>query len=211
MERSPAIKVRIKELINGEFYRTPGNEPNYLLTSLGERVSRARVLGVVVSKFVSEDGEYVNITLDDGSGTISVRAFRDTRVLEKIEVGDTADIIGKVKEYEGEVYLLAEIARKISDPNWELVRRLELVIKDKKLGGIQEEVAPESTDEDGGDPKDRVLEVIRRLDQGEGVKYITIARELKMSEDQLDTIINELLLEGEIYEPKIGRFKITGS
>lgn len=211
MERSPAVKVRIKDLVEGEFYRTPGNDPNYLLTSLGEKVSRARVLGVVVSKFVSEDGEYVNITLDDGTATISVRAFRDTRVLEKIDVGDTAEIIGKVKEYEGEVYLLAEIARKISDPNWELVRRLELVIKEKKLGKSRERAVLESAGESEEDPKERVLEVIKRLDQGEGVKYISIVRELGMSEDQLDAIINELLLEGEIYEPKIGRFKITGS
>ncbi len=210
MERSTALKVRIKDLVEGEFVRTEGAmEPNYVVTPLNEMVSRARVMGVVVSKFTSEDEKYITVTLDDGSETVSVRAFRETDVLKDVEVSESIDVVGKVKEYQGEVYLLAEAVHIIKDPNWELVRRLELAIKDKALGRkVSEPVETLETRFEGENAKEKVLEVIKTLDEGEGVKYITIARETGIKEEELDKIINDLLVEGEIYEPKIGRFKI---
>ncbi|HEQ78416.1 MAG TPA: hypothetical protein ENI78_02190 [Euryarchaeota archaeon] len=210
MERKTATKVRIKDLVEGEFIKTEGNmEPNYVVTSLSEMVSRVRVMGVVVSKFISEDDKYVIVTLDDSSEITSARSFIDTDILKGIEVGETIDVVGKVKEYQEQIYILPEVVYIIEDPNWELVRRLELVIKDKTLGKKPSSKAVEDKVEFEVEAlRDRVLEVIKTGDEGEGVKYVTVVKETGIKEEDLDKIINDLLVEGEIYEPKIGRFKI---
>ncbi len=210
MERKTATKVRIKDLVEGEFIKTEGNmEPNYVVTSLSEMVSRVRVMGVVVSKFISEDDKYVIVTVDDSSEITSARSFIDTDILKGIEVGETIDVVGKVKEYQEQIYILPEVVYIIEDPNWELVRRLELVIKDKTLGKKPSSKAVEDKVEVEGEAlRDRVLEVIKTGDEGEGVKYVTVVKETGIKEEDLDKIINDLLVEGEIYEPKIGRFKI---
>lgn len=210
MERKTANKVRIKDLVEGEFIKTEGNmEPNYVVTSLSEMVSRVRVMGVVVSKFISEDDKYVIVTLDDSSEITSARSFIDTDILKGIEVGETIDVVGKVKEYQEQIYILPEVVYIIEDPNWELVRRLELVIKDKTLGKKPSSKPVEDKVEVEGEAlRDRVLEVIKTGDEGEGVKYVTVVKETGIKEEDLDKIINDLLVEGEIYEPKIGRFKI---
>ncbi|NOZ82815.1 MAG: hypothetical protein GXN98_03220 [Euryarchaeota archaeon] len=242
MERETAVKLEVRDVVEGNFVRSGSKESNYVLTRQGVRAGRVRLMGLVVSKFVSEDGKFASITLDDGTATIAVRAFREIEPLMKLRVGDTADVIGKPREYEGEVYVLAECAWRVDDPNWELVRKLEIAIQKLSLPvqshadehaeaeavaapqvqvtaeeGIEElveeesiEVVEEEVPEEAGeeaDPKMLVLNLIEELDDGEGVKYITLLRESGLEEDTLESVLNELLGDGEIYEPKIGRFR----
>ncbi len=222
MERATAVKLRIRDVVEASFHRSNERfEPNYIVTERGLRASRVRLLGVVVAKFVSEDGSYSSITIDDSTATIAVRAFREVDPLLKVKVGDTVDVVGKVKEYEGEVYVLAEAVHVLRDPNWELVRELELAIAERLSGGearevleeeapppVMEEVVEEAQGKDEEDePKLRLLHLIDELDEGEGVKYITLLRESGLAEEKLEEVLNELLNDGEIYEPKIGRFR----
>ncbi len=233
MERETAVKLEVRDVVEGRFVRSGSKEANYVLTRQGVRAGRVRLMGVVVSKFVSEDGKFASVTLDDGTETIAVRAFREVEPLLKLRVGDTVDVIGKPREYEGEVYVLAECAWRVDDPNWELVRRLEIALqKHAHAPGApepvphaeQEEPAPleepevteesvevveESVEEAEAEvePKMKVLSLIEELDDGEGVKYITLLRESGLEEEVLESVLNELLGDGEIYEPKIGRFR----
>ncbi len=232
IERSTAVKLRIRDVVEASFHRSSERfEPNYIVTRRGIKASRVRVMGVVVAKFVSDDGKYSSITLDDGSATVTVRAFREVGPLVKVSVGDTVDVVGKVKEYEGEIYILAEAVRVLEDPNWELVRELELAIAERlhpvepppeaseaeaeeerpQQPVIEEEVVEEGAEEAEQrgevEPKLKVLHLIEELDDGSGVKYITLLRESGLPEEELEEALNELLNEGEIYEPKIGRFK----
>lgn len=253
-ERNVAYKVAVEDITKGRYYRSDSRwEPGYVLTPLGEKVSRARIMGVAVSRFVSEDRRYASITLDDGSDTVAVKAFRDdVDLLMDVKPGETVDVVGKVKEYGGEKYINAESVWHVKDPNWELVRRLELLVKRKESGvtGLPPEVrAPESAGvgqareaeegwlaeeketaevtveevieeekvvetgeipvevEEKEDPKALLLNLIETLDAGEGVKYVALLRESGLSEDDLETVLNDLMQEGEVYEPKIGRFR----
>ena len=223
IERGTAVKLRIKDIVEADFHRSSERfEPNYIVTKRGVKASRVRVMGVVVAKFVSEDGNYSSITLDDATATVAVRAFREVDPLVKVSVGDTVDVVGKVKEYEGEVYILAEVVRVLKDPNWELVRELELAIAERGLPEVEAhpqesaaEAIPEPVVEEEvvgaeaaeSEPKLKVLHLIEELDEGDGVKYITLLKESGLEEERLEEALNELLNEGEIYEPKIGRFK----
>jgi len=72
-----------------------------------------------------------------------------------------------------------------------------------------EEKRQEKDDNQTSGAKEKVLDLIQRLDDGSGVKYITLLNESGLPEEELDNALAELLDEGEIYEPKIGRFRCT--
>ncbi|MFQ5816020.1 MAG: OB-fold nucleic acid binding domain-containing protein, partial [Candidatus Hydrothermarchaeaceae archaeon] len=247
-------------IVDGEFVRSTERwEPNYLVTPFNDRVSRVRVLATVVSEFVSEDKKYSTITLDDGSDTITVRAFKEEcEMLGDIDVGDIVDVVGKVKEYQEERYITSESIWRLEDPNWELVRKLELLavnartpsakegdaagvdvkigeaapeaakaaavvpeanaievveeVVESESGGKSLETGPSKKAEESSDGADKgqkssILKLIRDMDEGDGVKYVTLLKESGLTEDALEAVLNELMQDGDVYEPKIGRFK----
>jgi RPA family protein len=96
------------------------------LTKLGLRLSRARILGTVVDKFISESGKLASITLDDGSDTIRAKVFNVVTMFDNLSIGDVVDVIGRLREYQNEIYIMPEVIAKIDDPNFELLRYLEI-------------------------------------------------------------------------------------
>lgn len=131
IKRLPAKKIRIVDIANGKYF--PGNKeemkPSYVITAFGEKVSRVNLVASVMDKFLSEDGNYSTMTIDDGSESLRVKAFKeDVKLLEDIEVGDMVLVIGKLKEYNGEVYINAEVVKKVN-PNYESLRKLEILEK----------------------------------------------------------------------------------
>lgn len=272
-QRLPAMKVRIASLVKGRYHRGQKEmEPNVLITPGGTTVSRIRVLATVVSSFINDDGTYASVTLDDGSETIRVKGFRDDlHKIKDLGVGDTIDIIGRVREYEGELYLIPETVLTITDHNWELVRRLELLredgreqkvldradelkaqgkgtdeiaaalasefgLSDREVAGVlMEPVTPppitgaldaptpvsqapapapaegEGTKaaapvESGPSPRAALLALIQKLDEGDGVQYSALKDASKMG-DEMDEVLTELITEGEIFEPRTGKYK----
>ncbi len=123
--RLTAKKASVVERCNGNFIQKTGFESSYVLTDLGRKLSRVHILGVLVDKFVREDGKYASITIDDGSQTLRCKVFVNTKMFDDITKGDLLDIFGKVKEYNEEIYVMPEIVRK-ADPNLETLRLLEL-------------------------------------------------------------------------------------
>ncbi len=133
--RITAQKTNAFELVRGKYVKRPGFESNYVLTNMGRRLSRIRLVGLVVDKYVSEEGNYAAITLDDESDTIRCKAFMNMKIFDSVNAGDLVDVVGKVREYNGEIYLMPEIIRKV-DPNFEVLRMLEIaktILEQKKL------------------------------------------------------------------------------
>lgn len=197
-----AYKLWIRDLVNGKI-----NEGERCVEVRDLKVKKARILGSVIRKYESEDGKYAFIVLDDGSSSIRIKAFRESvPELKKVKVGDILDVIGRVRFKDSEIYLVPEIITKIRDPNWEIVRRLELLRLDKLRrkghGGIEilEEVVE--------DVYTKVIKGIRELDSGEGVEVEELSKKLKLSKEECEKIIKELLVRGEIYEPKPRKYKI---
>lgn len=134
--RQTTIKARISDVVNSKFIKKEGLEPSYVLTELGQKISRANLVGTIVDKFMSEDGNYSSITVDDDSDSIRVKAFKeDSNFFANLEIGDLVTVIGKVREYADENYIIPEIVKKITDPNYESLHRLEILkqlLKQKK-------------------------------------------------------------------------------
>ena len=135
--RQTTVRSRISDVVNGKFIRKEGMEPSYVLTELGQKISRAHLLGTIVDKFTSEDGNYSSITIDDDSDSIRIKAFReDSNIFDNFEIGDLVIVIGKVREYTDENYIIPEIVKKIVNPNYEILHKLEVLkrlLKNKKV------------------------------------------------------------------------------
>ncbi len=145
--RSTARKVKIEDLVKGNYTQTPEGEPNYLETPWDQQLLRVNIIATIVDTFVRDDGGYATIHLDDGSETIRAKSWsEDVEEMTEFEVGDLVNVIGKVREYEGEIHLVPEVIRKIENSNWELVRELEILEKRKKL--LEEGVEPEFEEEE---------------------------------------------------------------
>lgn len=126
LKRMTAIKTEIVSITNGKFIKGDGLTSSFVITKLGQKVSRARILASVIDKFVSSDRTYANIALDDGTGTIRAKVFQDISVLDNIDIGDKIEIIGRLRSYADEVYIVPEIVQKIEIEDFLKLRKLEI-------------------------------------------------------------------------------------
>ena len=245
IKRMTARVASIEEVVNGKFIKKTGFESNYILTMYGRKISRSRVMGVIVDIYKSADMKYAAITIDDSSDTLRAKVFVNITLFDNFKVGDLVDMTGKVREYNGEIYLIPEILRKCNANN-EILRSLELkkvhieqMDKIRKLrslqkqssdlaelkvlaskGGITEEdvegilEADELIQEDtaektqeSSEVKDKILDMIDKIDDGSGAEYQKILSQSGVKEDKVDNAIQQLLEEGVCFEPKAGMIK----
>ncbi|MFX1534528.1 MAG: hypothetical protein ACFFDI_09935 [Promethearchaeota archaeon] len=57
----------------------------------------------------------------------------------------------------------------------------------------------------------RLEQIIRDLDEGEGVSYETIADRVEGKEGEIDDALFKLLMDSKIYEPRPGRYRLINS
>jgi RPA family protein len=204
MDDRTAYKLFIRDITDRTLNKT--EERLSYIELNGVTVSTVRVMGVVVSRYDTEG--YTILSLDDSTETISVRAFgEDKNIVSAVLVGDTVDVVGTLREYEEETYIVPRSVWRVEDPNWEVVRKLELLIRAKKsgLGFTEEEVLDQEVEEP--ELKSIVLSLIEKLDTGSGADYNALLKDSGIEGSQVDETLNDLLKDGEIYEPKIGKFK----
>jgi hypothetical protein len=206
-ERQTARKVSIADIMAGKWVKKEGFEPSFVVTPLGIEVSRARVLGTVVNRFAAEDGNFGSLTLDDFTETIRVKTFKTLKPIDGFNVGDIVDVVGKVREFEQEIYMIPEIITRV-DPNMEMLRKLEL----RMLGAsgpvvqaMQEEGTGPSANAVLEQTRDKILKLIESAPEGK--PYDKILEEAGESETAVEQAVNDLLAEGICYEPTPGKIK----
>lgn len=211
-------------------------KPGEVVTRFGDVVSRVAVLACVIEKFSDRDGRFNSILLDDGSETIQARAFgSDMEILNRLNLGDPVFIAGRMKNYNDENYIAPDFARNISDPNEETLFRLEVLQNIMKKKGAaddirklrdemsQEELADYASEKYGMtqetvqaivesknldvDNKPMILEIIDKLDEGEGVEIGKLLESVKLDQGMIESVINDLLSDGEVYEPVVGKLR----
>lgn len=204
-KRQIAYKVRIKDVLTGEYIKEEGWTPNYVLSG-DKKLSRVNIVATVISKDL---GEGLNsVTLEDGTGRITAREFEDSGQLGRVEVGEVVLVIGRPREYGQERYLLPEIMKKIQNYKWIMVRQLELGPIEKTKPTIEEQEKEVAEEPELMKPSEkmfdeRIIEYIRKKDEGEGAELDEF---LKQEEGKKQ--VELLLKEGEIFEVKPGRYKV---
>lgn len=133
-KRAASVRLTLDEIHKGKFVSAEEDfELNYLVTEDARKVYRAKVVATVVQDpYISDDTAYGRVQLDDGFETISGSVFREqTALLDNIEAGDLVQVMGKIREWQGEKQLTLEAITKVH-PNFLLLHRLEILKAQKE-------------------------------------------------------------------------------
>ena len=171
--RDTAVHAWVSELAQGKVVQKD-DAPSTLVVN-GKSLARVRIYGIAVA---NDD-----LVVDDGTGSVLVRSFEKSW---KVAVGEPILVIGRPIVYEGELYILGELVKKI-EPIWLEVRK-------------KTESVPSAEN-----PSSRVLEIVRKRDTGEGADYEGVVGELG---DKGEELIVHLLATGELFETKPGKLKV---
>lgn len=129
-----AVRASIADIVNGNYRDDNGA---HVVSPYGVELRRVVLVGFVVSKFQkSADAEgkhFESITIDDGSETIRIKVWgeEDAVLLDGVRENILALVVGKVRKFEDEVYIIPEIVRELKDPNFmglHLMQRYQAIL-----------------------------------------------------------------------------------
>lgn len=220
LTRNTAYKIWIADLVSGNYSRGEGQFDAGYVDFNGKKISRVNLICGVVDKLSGEG--YSSLTLDDGSGTIQLKAWaEDVNIFLGVDIGDLVLVVGKVKDYNNSRYVVPEVVRKMDNPLWLKVRKQELVKeygKPRSVGTTINSNFDEKNEEalniieekiqDKSSLRETVLSLVESLDTGEGVELDRVIGESGMAEAK--NIVQELVNDGEVFEFKKGRFRLVG-
>ena len=198
-KRQIAYKISIADILKSNFVKDNFSVGYIKLNGLN--ISRVNVIGTVVYK-IEKDTNPI-IFLDDGTGKISLRSFESNYFFSKIDVGDVALVIGRVREFNGEIYIMQEILKKVDNVDWLNLRKLEL----KNINYHDEDLKnSDANSADAVDFNEEIFSLIRKLDDGNGAITDDVIKNSNKSD--AEKIINKLLENGDIFEIKPGKIKV---
>lgn len=199
--RQIAYIVNVNDLLSSRFVKESGWNPSYVVIA-DKNVSRINVIGIITD--VSEENNFQNIVVDDGTGRISVRNFEKRA---DVAIGNIVLVVGRIRQYGNEKYVVPEIIKNNINKKWSLLWKRNAVKNEGKNIEKQEPVSvSEEKIEEIDKPKseiEKIIEKIRELDDGNGASYAELIKEFKD-----EKLISNLLLQGEIFEIKPGRLKV---
>ena len=217
VKREIAHKVTLENLKKFQFHQQSGWLPNYVEV-YNKKISRVNIIATIILKPISENSQQNTIVIDDGTDQIEVRTFEQDFDFNKHNVGDIINLIGRIRVFNNNRYIVPEIIKQISNLKFLELRKKELEFekrqynqnidlrKVKKEENHQEikEVKIEKNKEDL--VYNRIIKEIRRIDKGEGanIQEVLINTNLINKEE----LITELLEKGDIFEISPGKFKI---
>jgi len=198
-KRHIAYKLRVGDILSGKVILD--EEKFKCLEYTNKTVVRVNLIANITDKYI-QDGEkkFASITLDDATGQIKAKTFGDDiEKLSPLSQGDTIQIIGLLRSWNNEIYILPEIVKK-KDSKYLLVRKLESDIATPKT--------LEKTELQ--DLKAKILEIIKKEESNSGAEVESIILELKSPPAAINQEIKKLLEEGIIYEPRPGKVRHLG-
>ncbi|MBU3923334.1 MAG: OB-fold nucleic acid binding domain-containing protein [Nanoarchaeota archaeon] len=199
-KRNVAYKLRIGDILKGVPRMEEGR---FLFLELGnKKVVRINILANCVDKFIQEgEKQFASLTIDDASGQLKLKAFgEDIEPLKAIVQGDTLQVIGNMREWNGELYMIPEVVKKV-DARWLLVRKLEIqkARKDLPVNGKGDNSL-----------KNSIMDKIKAAETAGGIDVDALIMDVEASPDAINGEIKKLLEEGLVYEPRPGRLRYLG-
>ncbi|MBU1246003.1 MAG: OB-fold nucleic acid binding domain-containing protein [Nanoarchaeota archaeon] len=222
IQRQTAYKVWISDLISNPYKKDPGEwSPNYIEIK-DKKVSRVNIIATTIMKYENQEGGNMSITLDDSSASIRVKVWKDDiKLLQDIQIGDTILVIGRPRQFSGEIYIVPEIVNKVENPTWQKIRKLELekefgvrqkletpVLELKQPEMLQPLVEEETVEETSETDRQKILNLIEKDDGEKGAELSKIILESQIPEEKANLIIEDLLKEGEIFKPTTSTLKL---
>lgn len=199
-QRQVAYKARISDILNHILIKDNISAGYIKLNNA--KISRVNIIATIVYK--PESGGLNGALIDDSTGKIPLRVFENDELFLKFEVGDAVLAIGKIREFNGEKYILPEIIKKINNPQWFNVRKLESCSNegseehDSKDDAIAEEAAIVNNQE--------IYSLIKNLDVGNGASVDEVIK--NSNNGDAENIILRMVESGDVFEVSPGRVKV---
>jgi hypothetical protein len=124
----------------------------------------------------------------------------DVDRFKEINQGHTVIVIGTLRWFNNELYILPEII-KLQDPRYLLVRKLELEKNAPKEAPPKEEIKA---------VKDQIIDMIKKGEGDGGIDTDKLIMEIKASPEIINQEIQKILEEGLAYEPRPGKIRYLG-
>jgi len=163
----------------------------------------------------------IDFELDDGTGVIraSIKNIYPEKFKE-FNKGDIVEVMGRITKFREFVSLWIEYVKKVEDPNLILLRNAEIVNRIKN-GEIQEipEMINNTFDEfsdeidvttlfenetissEPNDIKEKIFLLIKQSStEGKRINFGRLKQEISISDNELRTLLNDLILESRIYK-----------
>jgi hypothetical protein len=177
-----------------------------------EDLGEVKIFGTILSKNIYRtEGkvDYGILLVGDGSGsTIRIKAWGSgTSTLDQLEKGELIDIVGKMRHAGNETFLVPEIVRKLPDPNWQIVRELEIIedYLNRKKALIRGSLRSGSKKVD---LRREIISTIEIKGRDTGIDFTELVKCIGHSnEEEIKKTLNELLDQGTIYETRPGRYR----
>ena len=206
-KRETAHKLRIGDILraNAIFEESEAINKRLKFVELGDKkILRVNIIANVIDKYESSgETRFASLTIDDGSGQIRTRLFGDEmKKTENISQGDTILVIGLLRFYNQELYIMPEIV-KSKDTKYLLIRKLEI-----------EKSFPKKVDKERKEEikilREEIIDMIKKAEQNQGIDKEDIIMKIKSEPQIISQEIIKLLEEGIIYEPKPGIVRYLG-
>jgi RPA family protein len=206
----PLIQLYIVDFVEGRLEKEGDEQFRWvLITRNGEKVYKIRVNGTIVAKYYSEGDKekksYANFTIDDGSDTIRVKAWEEqAEILRGFEIGDDVEVMGRPRQSDDEIYLLPDEVLKIDDFN------KSLYLRTKKIKRYAKKNFELPTEEQITKAHDMAqMELVWSIIMGneDGAELTEIIKKTKLDRAIIESVIQELIKKGDIYEPTSLKYK----
>ncbi|PLW80866.1 hypothetical protein C0585_00140 [Candidatus Woesearchaeota archaeon] len=212
LKRLTANRLLIKDILNSDYIKKEGWNPNYLQTEKGN-ISKLQLIAFIIGV------DNNSMTIDDSTGTIILRVFDEENIFSSYSLGDCVLVVGKPREFNGSKYVIPDIIKKV-DKDWLRFHIASLdtgLVQDEKIEGKKdiEKKSDDSTNEnkeikENNDEEissfQKIINLIENIDNGSGASIDELIIESKL--DNAEKIINTLLEEGEIFEVRPGIVKV---
>ena len=141
----------------------------------------------------------------------------ETEKIKPIEIGDTILLIGNVRYFNNEIYILPEIIRGV-DIRWLAVRKSELEKLQKKENPAEaiktkiekisraEHSEEREQEQDGSKLRKQIIEMLKQNEEGMDIDQLIM--ELHAPVEEINNVTTKMLEDAEIYEPKPGRIRL---
>ncbi len=229
-ERLTAIRASIADITDGEYGEDDGPR---VISPQGVELRRVFLVGTIVDQ-VASTNNYASITLDDGTATIRAKSWgAEAEMMQKVSPNILALVVGKVREYEGEVYIVPEIVREIDDPNVLTLHSYERQFAILRLANTSPVSQPRekgrdslmSFDTSSKPPQKEktgaaevkglageILEYIRKNDKGKGISTDEIVQYFEgrgIDPVNVNLMLIDLMDAEKIIEQEIGVYKYS--
>ncbi|MCB9362425.1 hypothetical protein H6504_03235 [Candidatus Woesearchaeota archaeon] len=210
-KRQTAYKITLSDIIKGDYVKNEGWEPSYIIDPYGRHVSRVNILATMISA-LEINGSSQSFTIDDGTAKMLVRSFDRVPGLDSAAIGDLVMVIGKIREYNDERYIIPELVRPTTE-DWLAFRKKELslltpIVRETPVESIPQRVSKpvEDIEDTATNDTETVYLLIKELDKGDGADIDEVIKKAKNS--RAEAILNTLLMEGEVFQVSPGKIKV---